>query len=1511
FDKRGSGYDAKDGPGEYTRRKGGVIRSHVNNLTSSLNMQTGILYRTGVIGTVDGLIIAGSPTYGGTYTTATSWGNPVGELLYEGVRYFNRLTEASLTQSAVQPTPDFVPKKKERDSFPNLALVSYDSWSAVPALPAAECAKPIIVLIAEAETDFDGDQGVNSAGGLKAKPLTSLSPAAAGLPDAFDMDLYLQAITDYEGFSRNGRKYYWAEAPAFQDVWSKTANMNNQIIWGDCSPKELKTLAQVNGICPNRASFEGTYSASAVAYFAHTHDFSPPGSLEQGLDIYAVTLTPTFPPLNFPLFGADGKAARRIEILPVGMSATDVYSNYNRLLEVMNYYVLDWKTDSRGTPYSVTVRVNYEAQSIAYSNQDFGSNWDADIIVEHVFELLSDHESPKTGKAFYDMSDVKPAGGPKNDKAYYKADWISGALKARGGKYWTFEDPRDGTPFVIEPEDVAGLINGQWKVVIHIDKKMMTGYTIAGSTHDGIYMDLARSTSSSSGSIPKFGTPPSCNWPKGYGIDSAAHSGLNCFTDAHAIHHPLGTPDSVTEKVWRTFDFSPDATLAGNYLPNPLYLAAKYGGFTDYNFNGRPDPGEWEGEDGNPKTYFQPLNVSELPGRLDAVFREIARSISTSTASSASIDTIMGGGVSVQTIYYPLYTNPDKPSQQLRWVGSVFGLFLDKWGNLREDNDHNGILDTANGNADKGDFVVTFNSLSHKLDNPPSCYEYGDYVSRCYDRDGDNGLALMPDGRRHPSVNNPAFPYLGIHKIEPLFDTGRWLSRLDRAKLASGPRPSNSRAAVADGRRRILYAAPASKARANHGIAVFWNDNLAELANLMLHQNFKESLPGTLTRSQAAKNLIDWIYGVEIAGWRSRTVKDPWTEGGGEVVWRLGDVINSKPILVSAPASNYDLLYGDKSFAGYKKAYAGRREMAYFGANDGMLHAVNIGFPATLSTGKVSFAEASPKGPAHERGAELWAFIPTSLLPHLRWLPDPYYSHSYYVDQKPLESDVKINGAWRTVLIGGLRLGGRPIETPDPAAAGADHFFSEVFALDVTDPEKDPVLLWRYGAKELGLSVGLPSVVTSGGKWFVVLPTGPVTDTPVPASASNGGAAYVQFGSDSPYNGYSNQKARLIVLDAETGEPDPATKRPDYLTVKEPGSFFNNPFLPAAQIRRTPWANHALYYGLTVSRNAENGNDSGAVYRLQMVDGDGAPLDVANWELKRLINTDRPVTGAVNSAYDSLKNLWVVFGTGRMWGTDDVLPCASTNTASCEANHVQYLFGIKEEVNASGFMTFSDLTSESSRILDVSGAKVFPDGHVSGMAPAALLPGSNRGSSSYGLISASLKSPALIGYKRALNMGSVIYPNQRHAYEMILTQPKFVLLNNGRSLTAVTSFEPRAGGCGDSGDGYLYLVDSFTGLPEPTTLSLFTGKGGGIGPGVPGSGPGIVGAVAVGKGKPTEAFVVSSAAGTAISASAEDASTVSIFIPATVTERNRQISWREVLDTGYSLSKEQMVQGLM
>lgn len=194
----------------------------------------------------------------------------------------------------------------------------------------------------------------------------------------------------------------------------------------------------------------------------------------------------------------------------------------------------------------------------------------------------------------------------------------------------------------------------------------------------------------------------------------------------------------------------------------------------------------------------------------------------------------------------------------------------------------------------------------------------------------------------------------------------------------------------------------------------------------------------------------------------------------------LGDIVHSSPVVVGAPDRLPALMdaIGDtsgasNSYAQFATTQASRAKRIYVGANDGMLH----GFD--------------------NDGQEVFAYVPTAVLPKLNHLTDKAYSganHQYYVDGTPVVGDVVINGQWRTILVGTLGGGGR-----------------SMFALDITNPSSIS-LLWEFSSSDdgdLGFSFGKPIITRlhSGG-WGVLMS-----------------------------NGYSstNERAALFVLNAANG----------------------------------------------------------------------------------------------------------------------------------------------------------------------------------------------------------------------------------------------------------------------------------------------------------------------------------------------------------------------------------------
>ena len=214
----------------------------------------------------------------------------------------------------------------------------------------------------------------------------------------------------------------------------------------------------------------------------------------------------------------------------------------------------------------------------------------------------------------------------------------------------------------------------------------------------------------------------------------------------------------------------------------------------------------------------------------------------------------------------------------------------------------------------------------------------------------------------------------------------------------------------------------------------------------------------------------------------------------------LGDMVNAEAVFVSKPRFSY----ADPGYGDFVIAQASRQGVVYAGANDGMLHAFaakgstatedaitasteasTLAFlnPSTANTTAAAAAKlAAETAIAADTvmGNELWAYIPSMVIPNLYALADKKYKeqHRYYVDATPVVSDVCVSPCaaasdWRTILVGGLGGGGRGY-----------------YALDITVPTS-PKALWEFTDDDLGYTYGGPQVAKlSNGTWAVMLTSG-------------------------------------------------------------------------------------------------------------------------------------------------------------------------------------------------------------------------------------------------------------------------------------------------------------------------------------------------------------------------------------------------------------------------------------
>ena len=183
-----------------------------------------------------------------------------------------------------------------------------------------------------------------------------------------------------------------------------------------------------------------------------------------------------------------------------------------------------------------------------------------------------------------------------------------------------------------------------------------------------------------------------------------------------------------------------------------------------------------------------------------------------------------------------------------------------------------------------------------------------------------------------------------------------------------------------------------------------------------------------VANSTEKDDLINYLHGYDSYG----------TTATAKRKWIFGDILHSKPLVF-----NYSN-YGDNvettctDFSDLTADF--NSTLIFVGANDGMLHA---------------FRDCD--------GREVWAFIPPSLLPDLKYLPE--VGHDYYVDapSSAYVHDFNNDGIIddtdgdAVVLIFGLRRGGGNAYLTPGDSRGS------YIALDVTDP-MNPEFLWEVGS---------------------------------------------------------------------------------------------------------------------------------------------------------------------------------------------------------------------------------------------------------------------------------------------------------------------------------------------------------------------------------------------------------------------------------------------------------------
>ena len=721
--------------------------------------------------------------------------------------------------------------------------------------------------------------------------------------------------------------------------------------------------------------------------------------------------------------------------------------------------------------------------------------------------------------------------------------------------------------------------------------------------------------------------------------------------------------------------------------------------------------------DGIPDTFFKADSATELKEKIASVVLDLLRRISTGSAVSILASSEGSGANLLQAVYFPKKTFE---STEIDWVGKIHNLwyFVDPYlqkSNIREDTDENKILHLTN------DYVVNFYF-------DPTANET--LVKRYQDTDGDGA----PDSY----INT-----VNIEEVKNLWEAGKVLWSRD---LSTSP--------------RTIYT------QLTGSFIDFSTSNASTLQSYLNVANLTE-----------AQNIINYVHGIDISGYRNRTV----TIGGSVGTWKLGDIINSTPRIQSfSPVNTYHQQppngYNDTTYNEFinQSSYLSRG-VAYVGANDGMLHAFYLGNLKQNWSGRGSYEKGKLEGTG--LGKELWAFIPKHALPYLKYLPEEDYCHLYYVDSSTFLVDASINGnaedtktvnSWRTILIGGMGFGGATRNygsscTNCVITPVSNLGYSSYFAIDVTDPN-NPTFLWEFSHSELGMSTSGPAIIRVGdysknGKWFVVFasgPTGPIN--PI----------YRQF------LGKSDQNLKLFVLDLKTGN---LIRTIDTgISYAFGGSIINSTIDVDKGNSGSSgfYKDDALYIGYTKCADSPCTSSStwtkGGIIRLLTKESNN-PND---WVVRTVIDNIGPVTAAVAKLQDRNNGkLWLYFGTGRYFykmGTNMDDPGSTSDSST-----IRRIYGIKEPCYSS-----------SSNTLDTSCSLSITESNLKDQTTS---------------ISSTLDSIYSGWY---INLDQ---PSSTNLQERVITDPLAVF----SGVVFFATFQPSSDICAVGGNTYIWAVDYKTG----------------------------------------------------------------------------------------------------
>ncbi len=466
--------------------------------------------------------------------------------------------------------------------------------------------------------------------------------------------------------------------------------------------------------------------------------------------------------------------------------------------------------------------------------------------------------------------------------------------------------------------------------------------------------------------------------------------------------------------------------------------AAKNGGFIDRNGNNIPDlQEEWDEDgDGIPDNYFEAPSGYQIEDALLRVITDILKRNASGTAVAVLATSSRGEGTIEQAYFKPSFMQEGK---EIHWLGYLNSLWVDPFGNLRED-----------ANGDRKLTLTVDNIVEFVFDGTQTVLE------RYRDADG--------DGQK-----DSEYPYetVPMDNMLPLWNAGLQLAQ-------RSPDDRNIYTHLGD---------------------------LTRFDFTYNHRSTLRPYLGVSTDDMAG-NIIRFIRGEDLddIGFRDRTVTIGGVDYEwklGDIVnsspTHVGPPMERYDFIYND--DSYREFYEE-----YKDrrnvVYVGANDGMLHAFNAGRYVEDN-----DPSTPEIGYLDGMGKTLGEELWGFIpynllphlrWLCDPDYC--HVYYVD----MRPKAADVRIFPSSSAHPNGWGTILITGMRLGGKLVYVIDNFGHGLEtrKFMSAYFALDITDPETPPTPLWEFTDTSLHFTLSYPAIARMGdasstGSWYAIIGSGP------------------------------------------------------------------------------------------------------------------------------------------------------------------------------------------------------------------------------------------------------------------------------------------------------------------------------------------------------------------------------------------------------------------------------------